>query len=124
VFRHRVLGPLAWSTHVWFFPNAAALTVLAELVLRTLNFSPVLYGLLFAGQRSRPPVPFIQSLGRCSACARRSSASSPYLRPYSSSPFSRHCARRVTTKTLVTAKSPASKGGFDQRLKKPQSVYL
>lgn len=48
VYRHRVLGPLAWSTHVWFFANAAALTVLAVFALRTLNFSPLLYGLLFA----------------------------------------------------------------------------
>jgi hypothetical protein len=64
VYRHRVLGPLAWSTHVWFFAKAAALTVLAILVLRTLNFSPFLSGLRFAGQRSRPPGPFIQSLGR------------------------------------------------------------
>jgi len=47
-YRHRVLGPLAWSTHVWFFANAAALTVLAVFALRTLNFSSFLYGLLFA----------------------------------------------------------------------------
>ena len=48
VYRHRVLGPLAWSTHVWFFANAAGLTVLAVFALRTLNFSSFLYGLLFA----------------------------------------------------------------------------
>ena len=47
-YRHRVLGPLAWSTHVWFFANAAALTVLAVFALRTLDFSPFLYGVLFA----------------------------------------------------------------------------
>jgi len=47
-YRHRVLGPLAWSTHVWFFANAAALTVFAVFALRTLSFSSYLYGLLFA----------------------------------------------------------------------------
>lgn len=47
-YRHRVLAPLAWSTHVWFFANAAALTVLAVFALRTLNFSPFRYGLLIA----------------------------------------------------------------------------
>ncbi len=47
-YRHPVLGPLAWSTHVWFVANAAALTVLAVFALRTLGFSPFLYGLLFA----------------------------------------------------------------------------
>lgn len=47
-YRHRVLGPLAWSTHVWFFANAAALTVFAIFALRTLNFSALRYGLLFA----------------------------------------------------------------------------
>lgn len=48
VYRHRVLAPLAWSTHVWFIANAAALTVLAVFALRSLGFSPVLYGALFA----------------------------------------------------------------------------
>lgn len=47
-YRHPTLGPLAWSTHVWFVANAAALTVLAVFALRTLGFSPALYGLLFA----------------------------------------------------------------------------
>lgn len=47
-YRHRVLGPLAVSTHVWFLANAAALTVLAVFALRTLSFSPFVYGLLFA----------------------------------------------------------------------------
>ena len=49
-YRHRTLGPLAWSTHVWFLANAAALTVLAVYALRTLGFSPFIYGLLFAVQ--------------------------------------------------------------------------
>ncbi len=47
-YRHRILGPLAWSTHVWFLGNAAALTVLAVLALRTLDFTALSYGLLFA----------------------------------------------------------------------------
>lgn len=46
-YRHRVLAPLALSTHVWFFANAAALTVLAVFALRTLGFGPFVYGLLF-----------------------------------------------------------------------------
>ena len=46
-YRHRILGPLAWSTHLWFFANAAALTVLAVFALRTLNFEAFVYGLLF-----------------------------------------------------------------------------
>jgi MFS family permease len=47
-YRHRMLGPLALSTHVWFLANAAGLTVLAVFTLRTLDFGPFLYGLLFA----------------------------------------------------------------------------
>jgi MFS family permease len=47
-YRHRVLGPLAASTHVWFIGNAAALTVLAVFTLRTLGFTPFVFGLLFA----------------------------------------------------------------------------
>lgn len=47
-YRQRVLGPLAWSTHLWFFANAAALTVLAVFTLRTLGFTAFVYGLLIA----------------------------------------------------------------------------
>lgn len=47
-YRHRVLAPLAWSTHVWFFANAAALTVLAVFTLRTLGFTSFVFGLMFA----------------------------------------------------------------------------
>lgn len=47
-YRHRRLGPLAWSTHTWFFANAAAFTVLAVFALRTLGVSPVVFGLLLA----------------------------------------------------------------------------
>lgn len=47
-YRHSILGPLAWSTHVWFVANAAALTVLAVFTLRTLGFTAFTYGLLFA----------------------------------------------------------------------------
>jgi MFS family permease len=47
-YRHPILGPLALSTHVWFVANAAGLTVLAVLVLRTLDLGPVFYGVLLA----------------------------------------------------------------------------
>ncbi len=47
-YRHRTLGPLALSTHVWFLANAAGFTVLAVFALRTLNVGPFLYGVLFA----------------------------------------------------------------------------
>jgi len=45
-YRHRTLGPLAVSTHVWFFANGAALTVLSLLVLRSLGFSAAAFGIL------------------------------------------------------------------------------
>ncbi|WP_214466230.1 MFS transporter [Microbacterium flavescens] len=48
IYRHATLAPLAWSTHVWFFANAAALTVLAVFALRSLELGPFAYGLLFA----------------------------------------------------------------------------
>lgn len=48
-YRHRSLAPLAWSTHVWFFGNALALTVLPLLALRELDLSSLGYGLLLAG---------------------------------------------------------------------------
>lgn len=47
-YRHRVLAPLAVSTHVWFIANAAGLTVLAILVLGTLDLGPVFYSVLLA----------------------------------------------------------------------------
>ena len=47
-YRHVSLAPLAISTHLWFFANAGALTVLALFALRDLALSPVAYGLLFA----------------------------------------------------------------------------
>ena len=47
-YRHRMLAPLALSTHVWFVANAAGFTVLAILALRTLDLGPVLWGLLLA----------------------------------------------------------------------------
>ncbi|MGO1392813.1 MFS transporter [Agrococcus casei] len=46
VYRHRTLGPLAASTHVWFLANSIAMTVLALFVLRGLGLSPVAYGLV------------------------------------------------------------------------------
>jgi len=45
-YRHRTLRPLAVSTHVWFFANGAALTVLSLLVLRSLGFSAAAFGIL------------------------------------------------------------------------------
>lgn len=45
-YRHRILGPLAWSTHVWFLANSASVIVLAVVVLRTLGLSPLVYSLL------------------------------------------------------------------------------
>lgn len=47
-YRHRTLGPLAMSTHVWFLANAAGFTVLAVFALRTLEVGPFLWGVLFA----------------------------------------------------------------------------
>ncbi len=47
-YGHGILRPLAVSTHVWFFANAAALTVLAVLALRGLGLTPLVYGLILA----------------------------------------------------------------------------
>jgi MFS family permease len=47
-YRHRTLGPLAASTHVWFLANGAALTVLSLFALRSLRFTAYTYGLLLA----------------------------------------------------------------------------
>ncbi|GAA4851999.1 MFS transporter [Luteimicrobium xylanilyticum] len=48
-YGHRSLAPMAWSTHVWFFGNAVALTVFPLLALRELGLSSLGYGLLLAG---------------------------------------------------------------------------
>jgi MFS family permease len=45
-YRHRTLGPMAASTHVWFLANGAAMTVLSLLALRSLGFTAYTYGLL------------------------------------------------------------------------------
>jgi MFS family permease len=45
-YRHRTLGPLAVSTHIWFIANGAAMTVLSLLALRSLGFTAFTYGLL------------------------------------------------------------------------------
>lgn len=45
-YRHRTLGPLAASTHVWFLANGAAMTVLSLLVLRSLGFTAYAFGML------------------------------------------------------------------------------
>jgi predicted MFS family arabinose efflux permease len=47
-YRHRTLGPLAVSTHVWFLANGAAMTVLSLLALRSLGFTAYTFGLLLA----------------------------------------------------------------------------
>jgi MFS family permease len=45
-YRHRTLGPLAVSTHVWFLANGAAMTVLSLLALRSLGFTAFAFGML------------------------------------------------------------------------------
>lgn len=47
-YRHRTLGPLSMSTHVWFLANSIAITVLGLFVLRGLGLSPVEYGIVLA----------------------------------------------------------------------------
>jgi MFS family permease len=47
-YGHRVLGPVAASTHVWFFANGIAFTVLSLVALRSLGFSAFTFGLLLA----------------------------------------------------------------------------
>lgn len=47
-YRHRTLGPLAASTHVWFFANGAAVTVLSLFALRSLGVSAFTFGILLA----------------------------------------------------------------------------
>jgi MFS family permease len=47
-YRHRTLGPMATSTHVWFLANGAAMTVLSLLALRSLGFTAYTFGLLLA----------------------------------------------------------------------------
>ena len=46
IYRHRTLGALAVSTHVWFLANSATFTALALITLRTLRFSSLSYSLL------------------------------------------------------------------------------
>ena len=47
-YRHRTLGPLAVSTHVWFLANAASFTALAVIALRTLGLSSLVFSLMLA----------------------------------------------------------------------------
>jgi MFS family permease len=47
-YRHRTLGPLAASTHIWFLATGAAMTVLSLLALRSLGFTGYTFGLLLA----------------------------------------------------------------------------
>jgi MFS family permease len=47
-YGHATLAPLARSTHLWFFANAAGLTVFATLALRTLALPAAVYGAVLA----------------------------------------------------------------------------
>lgn len=48
IYRHRMLSPLAWSTHVWFIANAIAVTVLAPFALRDLDIGAFGFGVSLA----------------------------------------------------------------------------
>lgn len=48
IYRHRMLRPLAWSTHVWFIANAIAVTVLAPFALRDLDIGAFGFGVSLA----------------------------------------------------------------------------
>lgn len=48
MYRHRTLGPLAASTHIWFLANGAGMTILSLFALRSLGFTGYTYGLLLA----------------------------------------------------------------------------
>jgi len=48
VYRHRTLGPLAWSTHVWFLFFSVLGAVYAPFVLTTLDRSPLVLGVTLA----------------------------------------------------------------------------
>lgn len=77
-YRHRTLGPLAVSTHVWFLANAASFTALAVITLRTLGFSPLTYSLLLTtsglaglvGATVAPTIGLRWGAGRTVICAR------------------------------------------------------
>jgi MFS family permease len=45
-YRHAQLAPLAWSTHLWFLANSAAMAVLPPFALRPLGLSSFGYGLV------------------------------------------------------------------------------
>ncbi|MGW4244209.1 MFS transporter [Nocardia sp. NPDC004722] len=47
-YHHRVLGPLAVSTHVWFLANGAAMPLLSLLALRSLSLNAYAFGTLLA----------------------------------------------------------------------------
>ncbi|GLI27273.1 MFS transporter [Agromyces rhizosphaerae] len=47
-YRHPTLGPMAWSTHVWFLANGAAMTLLSLIALRSLGFPAFWFGVLLA----------------------------------------------------------------------------
>lgn len=49
VYRHRVLGPMAFGTHGWFFFNSILGTVFAPFVLVGLGLSPFQLGVALAG---------------------------------------------------------------------------
>lgn len=78
MYRHRVLGPLAGSTHLWFLANGIALTALSLLALRSFGLSPFTYGLLLAasgvagliGATSAPSIGARLGAGRAVVIAR------------------------------------------------------
>ncbi|WP_285620630.1 MFS transporter [Actinoallomurus iriomotensis] len=77
-YRHRTLGPLAVSTHVWFLANSASFTALAVIALRTLGFSSLSYSLLLTtsglaglvGATLAPKIGLRWGAGRTIICAR------------------------------------------------------
>lgn len=48
IYRHRMLSPLAWSTHVWIIANAMAVTMLAPFALRDLDIAAFGFGVSLA----------------------------------------------------------------------------
>jgi MFS family permease len=78
IYRHRTIGPLAVSTHVWFLANSATFTALALITLRTLRFSSLSYSLLLttsglaglAGATLAPKIGHRWGAGPTIICAR------------------------------------------------------
>jgi len=45
-YRHRTLGPLAVSTHIWFLASGTAMTALSLVALRSMGFTAYAFGIL------------------------------------------------------------------------------